>query len=70
MTGHQNHDNPKTYECVDKNPEYVSGHNTNTDGALFYFVIPDCSGAGTTGTIAHCPPYESNKQLTCVVCSK
>ena len=47
MTGHQNHDNPKTYECVDKNPEYVSGHNTNTDGALFYFVIPDCSGAGS-----------------------
>ena len=56
-----------TYECVDKNPEYISGLSDNTNGALFYFVGPDCSGPGTT---RHCPPYAANKQLTCVVCSK
>ena len=67
MTEHHTHTHPMTYECVDKNPEYISGQSANTDGALFYFVIPDCSG---TGTIGHCPPYDSNKQLTCVVCSK
>ena len=55
------------YECVDENPEYISGHSANTNGALFYFVIPDCDGDGTIG---HCPPYDSNKQLTCVVCTK
>ena len=58
---------PTTYECVDGQPEYIAGHSGNTNGALFYFVKPDCS---STGTIGHCPPYDANKQLTCVVCSK
>jgi len=39
----------------------------DTRGALLYLVKADCSGHGTTG---QCPPYEADKQLTCVVCTK
>ena len=67
MTDSQGHPHPMTYECVDKDPEYITGYSGNEDGALFYFVKPDCDGRGT---IAHCPPYAAYKQLTCVVCSK
>ena len=67
MTDYHTNPHPMTYECVDEHPEYISGHSANTDGALFYFVVPDCDGAGTIG---HSPPYASNKQLTCVLCSK
>ena len=56
-----------TYECMDANPEYITGHSDNSDGALFHFVQPDCNGEGR---IAHCLPYYENRQLTCVVCSK
>ena len=66
MTDHDDHSHPMTYECVDKNPQHVPGHSADTSGALFYFVVPDCTGEGT---IAHCPPYTAKKQLTCVVCS-
>ena len=59
--------NRATYECVDDSPEYVIGQHANTDGALFYFVKPDCSGDGTIG---HCPPYSSNKLILCAVCTK
>lgn len=56
-----------TYECVDEHPEYLQGHSANKNGALFYFVKPDCDGEGDTG---HCPPYVAGRQLTCVVCSR
>ena len=55
------------YVCVDASPEYIIGQHGNTNGALLYFVKPDCDGDGTTG---HCPPYEIDKQLTCVICAK
>ena len=56
-----------TYECIDTHPEYVAGSTDNSDGALFYFVKPDCSG---TGRLGHCFPYVEDRQLTCVVGSK
>lgn len=55
-----------TFECVDSEPEYLRGMNQDTDGALFYFVKPDCVSAGTIG---QCPPYKDDWQLTCVVCT-
>jgi len=67
MAGHNNHAHPTTYECVDAEPEYLRGMEKNADGALLYFVRADCYAYGTTG---QCPPYETNKQLTCVVCTK
>jgi len=67
MTQHRSHAHPTTYECVDAKPEHLRGMEANTEGALFYFVRTDCTGDGTTG---QCPPYEADKQLTCVVCTK
>ena len=67
MTAYTHPDrHPKTYECVDASPEYINGHSDNSDGALFFFVKPDCGGHGRLG---HCPPYIPDRQLTCVVCS-
>ena len=37
MTNLHTHRHSMTYECVDQHAEYISGHNDNTDGALFYF---------------------------------
>ena len=44
-----------------------TGMSSNRDGALLYFVKTDCRGSGDTG---HCPPYDEDKQLTCVVCTR
>ena len=63
LTGRQRN----TYECMDANPEYITGHSDISDGALFHFVLRVCN---VEGRIAHCPPYYENRQLTCVVCSK
>ncbi|VDI79940.1 Hypothetical predicted protein [Mytilus galloprovincialis] len=52
-----------SYVCVDKNPEYIPGGETNDNHNLLY----------TTGTICGslpCPPYHNNLELLCVVCSK
>ena len=52
-----------TYECVDNDPESVAGLNgTDSYQALLYHVEPVCTGLS-------CPPYDSGKVLTCVVCS-
>ena len=52
-----------TFECVDRDPESVSGLNShNTYNALFYHVEPICPRFP-------CPPYAAEKELTCVVCS-
>ena len=60
MTEHFNH-RRSTYECVDKDPESVSGLNGhNSNNALLYHVEPVCSGLS-------CPPYDREKELTCVV---
>ena len=59
-----------TFECVDENPEYLSGLGSNYNGALFYFVRPDCSSTGTIGYCQTTGNYVYNRQLTCVVCTK
>ena len=52
------------YECVDQNPEVVTGEARNTDGALLHYVDVACN------TGLQCPPYSSTKELTCAVCTK
>ena len=51
------------YECVDYSPESVPGSVANTDGALFYHTEVKCNGIP-------CPPYDTQKEITCVVCTK
>ena len=52
------------YECVDKDAESIPGSSgAQTHGALFYHVQAQCSGL-------LCPPYDNEKELACVVCTK
>ena len=49
--------------CLNKNPEAVCGEAASTDGTLFYHTEAVCNGID-------CPPYDPEKELTCVVCTK
>ena len=52
------------YECVDKDAESVPGSAANTTGALFFYPVEaTCNGIA-------CPPYDPQKELLCVVCTK
>ena len=52
------------FECVDRNPHSIPGSVANTDGALFYHTEVKCSHG------IPCPPYNTQKEVTCVVCTK
>ena len=65
MSGAQPHPLPTTYECVDKDAESVAGLdavNWGQGSGLFYHVEASCNGMA-------CPPYDDEKELTCVVCT-
>ena len=51
------------FECVDHSPQSIPGSTANTDGALFYHIEVKCNGIS-------CPPYDTQKEVTCVVCTK
>ena len=55
--------NPHYRTMVDKDPDSIPGSGANTDGALFYHVEASCNGMP-------CPPYDPQKELNCVVCTK
>ena len=53
------------YICVDRSPESVpdeNGHNGNR--VELFMVEAKCTGG------LHCPPYNEQKELTCVVCTR
>ena len=62
MTEHVTHYR-SVFECIDKDPEWVPGSAASTDPALFYHTEATCSELP-------CPPYDPQKELTCVVCTK
>ena len=62
MTEYKTH-NRNSFECVDKDAESIPGSGANTNGALFYHVEATCNGLP-------CPPYDTQKELTCAVCTK
>ena len=51
------------YECIDQNPESVSGSIGDASEALFYHVEATCRGIA-------CPPYTAGRELACAVCTK
>ncbi len=51
------------FECVDKDPDAVPGEVANSNPAVMYHVEAVCDGLD-------CPPYDPEKELTCVVCTK
>jgi hypothetical protein len=52
-----------SYTCIDVDSEPIPGESSNTSPSLFYHTVTDCNGL-------LCPPYENNRQLSCVVCTK
>jgi len=52
------------FECVDQNPQSVPDTAADTNGALFYHVEVKCNFG------IPCPPYDTQKEVTCVVCTK
>ena len=64
MSEHQDHYGRTTYECIDENRESIPGLNAGSSPrAFFERVEPKCNGFS-------CPPYDEEKELTCVVCSR
>ena len=53
----------QNFICVDKEAQSVLTEAKNMNGPLLYHVTARCSGIP-------CPPYEDNKYITCVVCTK
>ena len=51
-----------TFECVDATLEVIPGTANNTYGGLFYHVEANCDENS-------CPPYDAEKELTCIVCT-
>ena len=51
------------YECVDISLEGIPGSIADTDGAKLYHIEASCNGMP-------CPPYNSYKELSCVVCTR
>ena len=52
-----------SYTCIDIDPEEIPGESGDTDPSLFHHTVTNCNGL-------LCPPYENNRQLSCVVCTK
>ncbi len=63
MSEHHSH-HPSMFQCVDKGQESVPGSSADTDGALFYHVEATCD------TGIPCPPYNTEEEVNCVVCTK
>ena len=67
MAEHSNpgHKHTMVYECVDiKDGEVVPDEGHDSGGALFYLTGAVCNVG------LPCPPYEANRPMTCVVCTK
>ena len=52
-----------TFECVDSSFEGVAGLGASSIPAFMYPIEAVCNGLA-------CPPYDAEKELTCVVCTK
>ena len=63
MTSHHTQPRNTIYECVDKDTESILGSGVKTAGTLFYHVQAQCNNQ-------FCPPYNTEKELACVVCTK
>ena len=57
-------DSRTMFECVDRNPQSIPGSTADRDGTVFYHVEVKCNHG------IPCPPYDTQKEVTCVVCTK
>ena len=64
MTAYEGHNGRTLFECIDGQPQSVpelNGYDGNN--ALYYHVEATCNSLS-------CPPYDTQKEVTCVVCSR
>ena len=64
MSAYHGHDSASTFECIDHDAEAVPGTEANTNGGIFYHIEAVCNYG------LPCDPYDPEKELTCVVCTK
>ena len=57
-----------SYICIDESPESLTGRTHLREGPQIYQVNAACGSF--SGALTNCPPYQPNKALSCVVCSK
>ena len=62
LTEYYGHSGRLMYECIDKDPERKA--SASSSSAYLYHVEPVCNNG------LSCAPYDSSKELTCVVCSR
>ena len=62
---HDHHRSNKVYECLDKDIESVPGEEQNHDNVALIQLVSAVCNVGLP-----CPPYEANRPITCVVCTK
>lgn len=65
MAGYHGHAKSTDYTCVDSYPKSITGKSADQDGHLLYPVEANCY----KGSLP-CPPYETGKEIACVVCTK
>ena len=52
------------FECVDEDLEFVPGEGRDVNGVLLHITEVACN------TGINCPPYQTGRELSCVVCTK
>ena len=62
MSGHYTHYR-SMFSCMDKDAQGLSGGSGDANGALFHHVEATCNGI-------LCPPYDTEREMTCAVCTK
>ena len=64
MAAHRLHNGRTLFECIDDQAESVPGLNAHdANNAIYYNVEATCNSLS-------CPPYDSEKEVTCVVCTQ
>ena len=64
MAAHYNHNGRTLFKCIDHQPESVPGlDGCDANNALYYHVEATCNSLS-------CPPYDAEKKVTCVICTR
>ena len=64
MAAYNHHNGRTLFECIDSTPQSVPGLDArDAKNALYYHVEATCHSLS-------CPPYDIEKELTCVVCTR
>ena len=64
MAAHHSYNGRTLFECIDHQPESVPGlDGGDNSNALYYHVEATCNSL-------RCPPYDAEKEVTCVICTR